>query len=233
MRNCKKEILTALVSALTTAMPTMIIRTKLNDFDLSDNTAYPYIYLGEVYQTEDGPKNWYRYSVEILIHVVYKDVTSLNDLYTSQNSVLGILNNPKPFTLTNNFEIIETNEANAGCPYDLLVKKGNITYAINVKSAKPNKGLFGIQVSNISRLQQKCKSNNAVMGFLMISGEDYLLLLHNSEYSNWIKPIKSRRVHKDTRGHHYKSPDRQRELTRLRVQRFRAKKKEQEDTENE
>ena len=108
MRNCKYELLLAFVAALKSALPTMIIRTKLNDFDTSDNLAYPYIYIGEIYQNEDGPKNFYRYPVEMLLQVVYKDVTSLVDLYTTQNTVLGLINHPKPFSLTNNFEIIET-----------------------------------------------------------------------------------------------------------------------------
>ena len=108
MRNCKKELLTALVASLKTAMPTMIIRTKLNDFDLSDNTAYPYIYISEVYQSQDGPKNWFRYPVECLVQVVYKDVTGLTDLYTSQNSVLGLLTKPETLTLTNNFKVMNT-----------------------------------------------------------------------------------------------------------------------------
>lgn len=108
MRNCKKELLTAFVLALKTAMPTTIIRTKLNDFDLSDNSAYPYIYICEVYQNEDGPKNFYRYPVEVLVQIVYKDLSSLDSLYTKQNSVLGLLTHPKSLTLTNNFELIET-----------------------------------------------------------------------------------------------------------------------------
>jgi len=108
MRNCKYELLLAFVAALKSALPTMIIRTKLNDFDTSDNSAYPYIYIGEIYQNEDGPKNFYRYPVELLLQVVYKDVSSLVNLYTTQNTVLGLINHPKPFALTNNFEIIET-----------------------------------------------------------------------------------------------------------------------------
>ena len=108
MRNCKNELLTAFIAKIKTAIPAMTVRTKLNDFDTSDNSAYPYIYIGDVYQTEDGPKNFYRYPVEMLVQIVYKDITDLGDLYTAQNSVLGLLNNPKPFTLTNNFEIIET-----------------------------------------------------------------------------------------------------------------------------
>lgn len=113
MKNCKKELLTALVAAIKTALPTMIVRTKLNDFDTSDNTAYPYIYIGDVYQTENGPKPQYFYSVELLIQVVYKDITDLADLYTTQNAVLGIFNNPKPFTLTGNFEIMDNNLINS------------------------------------------------------------------------------------------------------------------------
>ncbi|PNX45902.1 MAG: hypothetical protein BV456_13005 [Thermoplasmata archaeon M8B2D] len=113
MRNCKKELLTGLIAELKTALPGFTIRTKLNDFDASDNSAYPYVYVGEIYQNEDGPKNWYRYPVELLVQVVYKDITSLIDFYSTQNAVLGILDHPKPFTLTNNFEIIETELINS------------------------------------------------------------------------------------------------------------------------
>ena len=42
------------------------------------------------------------------LYEVYKDVSSLVNLYTTQNTVLGLINHPKPFALTNNFEIIET-----------------------------------------------------------------------------------------------------------------------------
>lgn len=108
MRNCKKELLTAFVTAIKTAITGATVRTKLNDFDTSNNSAYPYIYIGDIYQTENGPKNFYRYPVELLVQIVYKDQTSLTNLYAAQNSVLGIINHPKPFALTNNFEIIET-----------------------------------------------------------------------------------------------------------------------------
>lgn len=108
MRNCKKELLTALVAKVKTAIPGMIVRTKLNDFDISNNSGYPYIYIGDVYQNEEGTKIQYIYPLEVLIQVVYKDATSLTDLYTSQNAILGILIHPKPFGLTNNFEIMET-----------------------------------------------------------------------------------------------------------------------------
>jgi hypothetical protein len=89
-------------------LPTFTIRTKLNDFDASDNTAYPYIYIGEVYQNEDGPKNYYRYPVEILLQIVYKDQTSLTPLYGTQNTVLGLLTGPFDLTLTNNFQLLDT-----------------------------------------------------------------------------------------------------------------------------
>ena len=108
MRTCKTELLTALVVALKLALPALPVSTKKNWFENDSNTAYPYIYIGEVYQTEDGPKNFYRYNVELLIHVVYKDVTDLADLYTSQNAVLGLIKAGKSLTLTNNFEIIDT-----------------------------------------------------------------------------------------------------------------------------
>lgn len=119
MKNCKKELLTALVSAIKTALPTMTVRTKMIDADTATNAAYPYIYISDVFQTENGPKDQYFYSIELLIQIVYKDVTSLNDLYTTQNAVLGIFNNPKPFSLTGNFEIMENNLVNSN---DIEVK---------------------------------------------------------------------------------------------------------------
>lgn len=108
MRNCKKEILTALVSAMKTALTGMTIRTKINDFDMSDNSAYPYIYISDLYQLENGPKNYHGYEIEVLIQIIYKDQTSLNNLYTSQNSVLGLFKIPQSLTLTNNFKVQET-----------------------------------------------------------------------------------------------------------------------------
>lgn len=108
MRNCKRELLTALVAKLKLAMPTMTIRTKINDFDISDNSAYPYVYISDLYQLENGPKNYHSYELEVLIQVVYKDQTSLIDLYNSQNSVLGLFEIPESLILTNNFKVQET-----------------------------------------------------------------------------------------------------------------------------
>ncbi len=108
MRNCKGELSTALVAALKAAITGMKVRTKLNDFDVSDNTAYPYIHISDVYQNENGPKNYHSYDLEVLINVVYKDITDLGALYTAQNSVLGLFNIPQSLTLTNNFKVQET-----------------------------------------------------------------------------------------------------------------------------
>lgn len=129
MRSCKKELLTALVTAIKTALPTMIVRTKLNDFDTSDDTAYPYIYIGNVYQTETGPKTFYIYDVEVEAQVVYKDVTSLTDLYATQNSVLGILTKETPFALTNNFEIIETTLINSN-DVEIKIETGTLNIGL-------------------------------------------------------------------------------------------------------
>lgn len=108
MRNCKSELLTALVAALKTAISGMKVRTKINDFDISDNAAYPYIHISDAYQLENGPKNYHSYELEVLINVVYKDLTDLGALYTAQNSVLGLFNIPESLTLTNNFKVQET-----------------------------------------------------------------------------------------------------------------------------
>lgn len=108
MRDCKSELLTALVAALKAALTGFTVRTKMIDADTATNSAYPYIYISDVYQSEVGPKNYNAYDVELLINVVYKDVIDLGALYTTQNSVLGLFKVPKSLTLTNNFEVQET-----------------------------------------------------------------------------------------------------------------------------
>jgi hypothetical protein len=106
MRNCKKELLTALVAAIKTAT-SLPVWTKQSDINTKSVAAYPYIYIGDVYQTEGGVKTYYNYEIECLIHVVYLNQTSLTAMYEKQNSVLGILNKPEVFSLTNNFKIID------------------------------------------------------------------------------------------------------------------------------
>lgn len=108
MRNCKKELLTALVAAIKTAIPNMPVWTKQSDINTKSVAAYPYIYIGDVYQTEGGVKTYYNYEIECLIHVVYLNQTSLTAMYSTQNSILGIIDEPMPFLLTNQFQIIDT-----------------------------------------------------------------------------------------------------------------------------
>ena len=100
--------MTALIAKIKTALPTWTVKTKLNDFNTSDNSAYPYIHISDIFQEEGGVKTYYNYTVECLINIVYKDITDLSNLWDTQDTILGIFNHPAPFTLTGNFTIIDT-----------------------------------------------------------------------------------------------------------------------------
>lgn len=109
MRNCKAEVLKALVAAMQTALPGMIVRSKMTAFDKSTHAAaYPYVYVTQIIQNEQPCKPFYLYDVEALIQVTYIEQSTLEDMYQTVNTILRIFKLPKPFELENDFEIIET-----------------------------------------------------------------------------------------------------------------------------
>lgn len=109
MRDARKEIVSGLITAINAKLSGITVYTKVPK--AVDNNAvlasYPYIYIAEIYQDETGPKNRFFYNYDILIQVVYKDLTSKVSLWTTVNSILEIVNNNVPFSLSNDFEIME------------------------------------------------------------------------------------------------------------------------------
>ncbi len=83
------------------------------------------------------------------------------------------------------YEIIEANTKNAA--HDILASKDGITYAINVKSAQTHKGMFGIQVSNISRLRRISKEKKSIMAYLLVHEDNFAMLIPNEKEFNWKK----------------------------------------------
>lgn len=64
----------------------------------------PYIFVSEIYQSEDGPKTGFTYNIECKINIVYNDIKSNIQLYSKMDNVLSFVNNRKPFEITG-FEI--------------------------------------------------------------------------------------------------------------------------------
>lgn len=100
MRDCRKQLVKGLVTAINNVLSGISVYTIV-----PKNVTYPYIYISDIYQNESGPKTSYFYDYDVLVQVVYKDLTSKTNIYNSVNSILSIINNGTPFTLTDNFKI--------------------------------------------------------------------------------------------------------------------------------
>lgn len=110
MRDARKQIVLALITAINAAASGITVYTKVPK-GVDGNAAlvtYPYIHISEIYQDENGPKNSYFYNYEVLVQVVYKDLHSKVSLWNTVNNILGIVKNDASLTLTDNFETMET-----------------------------------------------------------------------------------------------------------------------------
>lgn len=102
MKGLHKILLKALVPAIATATGrTVYTRAP------KDTAAYPYIYISDIYQEEDGPKNSYQYKIDLLVQVLHKDQTSLDAFYDDIDDVLSIINNAVPFALDSPYTVMD------------------------------------------------------------------------------------------------------------------------------
>jgi len=106
MRDCRKNIITKLIPAIQEKLTGYEVRTKINKPHTGEKIAYPYVYISDIYQDEEGYKTFPIYSVDLLIQVVYKDLTDLSDLWDDQNAIAEIIQNKRDLTLTDNFELM-------------------------------------------------------------------------------------------------------------------------------
>lgn len=102
MKGLHVILLKALVPAIATATGrTVYTRAP------KDTATYPYIYISDYYQEENGPKNSYQYEVDLLIQVLHKDQTSLTAFYDDIDDILGIINNAVPFALDSPYTVMD------------------------------------------------------------------------------------------------------------------------------
>ena len=69
--------------------------------------VYPYIYVAEIFDIEDGPKGTFMYQYEVTLQVVYSDVTDKTAMWTAVDKIKQIIVEGVPFAITGNFEIME------------------------------------------------------------------------------------------------------------------------------
>ena len=101
MKDVREILLKGLIPALQTATSLSVYTT----IPKKASPVYPYIYVSDMYQEENGSKTSKSYKIDLLVRVIYKDVKSLSGLFGSINNVLSIINNGKPFEIGTQFYI--------------------------------------------------------------------------------------------------------------------------------
>lgn len=103
MTDPRKAVLKALVAAMATATG----KTVYAKIPKQDTVIYPYVLISDVYMEEDGQKNNYQYTFQILVEIVYKNTTSDDALYTDMAAITGIINNAVPFALDSPYQVMD------------------------------------------------------------------------------------------------------------------------------
>ena len=111
MKDCKTELITGLITAIDAQSTGLTVYTKV-----PKSVVYPYLYITEIIDVEDGPKNQFMYGYDLSMELVYKDLTDKGAMWTAVGKIKGIINNKNPFSIGGNFYImamtlIDTTEA--------------------------------------------------------------------------------------------------------------------------
>lgn len=110
MKDARVELITGLKSAIDTKSTGLTVYTKV-----PKSVVYPYIYITDIFDIEDGSKQQFMYQYDVSIEIVYSDITDKAAMWGTVNSVKEIINNRSPFAIGGNFNImsatlIETTE---------------------------------------------------------------------------------------------------------------------------
>lgn len=104
MKDARTSLLTGLYEFLT-AKCNATVYTRMPK---SSSIVYPYIQIGDIYDDEGGAKDEYRYNYDVLINIVYKDVTSLVDFHNDISNVKSAATKAAPFSINQPFNLLET-----------------------------------------------------------------------------------------------------------------------------
>lgn len=102
-----KDLRAPLIKALIPAIKTATGKDAYTRMPKAENIQYPYIQISDIYQEEVGAKTKKEYLLDVLINVVYLDVSSLVPFYTDINNIMSFVDNDEPFPLESPFKILE------------------------------------------------------------------------------------------------------------------------------
>lgn len=101
MKYPESELITGLISAINTKLPTMTVYTVP-----PKDTSYPYVLINQTFMEEVGSKSGFIYRFEPLIQVIHKDLSSIIDLLTNMEAIHEIIKNGEDLTLSG-YKVIE------------------------------------------------------------------------------------------------------------------------------
>ena len=94
-----------LVTALYTKLSLVCTNPVYSKMPRAADVTYPYNYISDIYDDENGPKTGFQYRYDVLIQVIFKNISSKSAFYSEMAKVKSIINNAEPFTLTGGFKI--------------------------------------------------------------------------------------------------------------------------------
>jgi len=127
MKDCRTSLVTALITAIDTQSTGLTVYTKV-----PKSVSYPYIYITEIIDTEDGPKNIYIYNYDVSLELVYKDLTDKSAMWAAVDLIKQIITNRTPFALTGGFYIMQATLIDTTEAEDLLNSQEVDTTTIRV-----------------------------------------------------------------------------------------------------
>jgi hypothetical protein len=132
MKDCRTPLVTGLITAIAAKATGLTPYTKVPKGDFNNPIAYPFYYITNITDIEDGPKNQFMYSYDLDIEVVFADLTTKETMWTAVNSIKEIINNCVPFTITGGFEIMSMTLISTDETEDLLNSQDVDTTIIRV-----------------------------------------------------------------------------------------------------
>lgn len=102
MNDARKQLIIGLKAAIDAKATGLTVYTKV-----PKSASYPFIYIAEIYDTEDGPKNQFMYQYDVTIQLVYKDLTDKSDMWDDVSTIKELITNRSPFAITGGFSIMD------------------------------------------------------------------------------------------------------------------------------
>ena len=101
-----KDLRSILIKALVAKLKTETSIGVYTRMPKGAEITYPYVWIGDIYDKEIGPKTSFMYEYDVQVMTVYKDLNDLAPLFATLDKVKGVINNAVPFTLDNPYKIL-------------------------------------------------------------------------------------------------------------------------------